>query len=114
MFVEYLKVMGHKGVAELFRGEDADYESMIELKKQLQDLIEVTPTKFVLPDDAFVFFTHHGDDYRYFLTDNNDDDPVIFTYNLGDDNARIATDKYSKYLNAILQIFRKQKNYWKR
>lgn len=110
IFVEYLKVMGHKGVAELFVGDDMDYESMIGLKKQLLNLIVDEGTGFVLPDDAFVFFTHHGDIYRYFLTGNNNANPAVFVYSLGDTSAKIGVETFSDYLNGILQVFRNLRN----
>jgi hypothetical protein len=33
-----------------------------------------------LPDDAFVFFNHHDVEFRYFLTDNDDDNPPVYEY----------------------------------
>ena len=108
-FIEYLEVMGHGGISEIFISDDADYHSMLYLKESLLNEIESDNPKFVLPDNAFVFFGHHDVQFNYFLTENNDD-PSVYSFIPGrDDYPQVSHNKLSDYFEAVLQLFRRLK-----
>lgn len=85
IYIEIMEIMGHKGGEAIFRGEDITYKSVIILKQEAQACVnesaEYNPEQvFRLPDDAFVFYGHHGIEYCYFHTIDCNDDPPVFTW----------------------------------
>lgn len=61
------------------------------------ELIEDFDEDVTLPLDAFVFFGHQGYEYRFFLTDNDDDDPPVYRYVEGEP---------PKITNSLTEYFR--------
>lgn len=106
-FVEYLRVMGHGGLPRLFAGDDIGFHAMLYLKKTLLNEIRLYSPNFTLPGDAFVFFGHHDYEFQYFLTDNDDNDPLVLQFGSEDDNSRILNNKLSEYFDDILEVSRR-------
>jgi len=108
-FVEYLQIMGHGGIAEILLGDSADFNSMLYLKESLIDQVESYSPNFTLPNNVFVFFGHQDVEFRYFLTDNSDDDPPVFMHIIDDDDAKVVAQSFTEYLETMLNLFRKLK-----
>lgn len=108
-FVEYLKVMGHGGITEILLGDNANYNSMLFLKKNFIEEVESYSPDFTLPNDVFVFFGHHDYEFAYFLTDNRDDDPPVFRHIIGDEDAQKGAQSFTEYLEHLLKLYIKLK-----
>jgi hypothetical protein len=97
LYKEFLREMGH--YAGLFyQGTDLFYESLFDLRASAEELLCEDESRFQLPDDAFVFFMHHGYQFMYFRTVNRDDDPPVFNYLEGDGAPSQAYDNFSAFL----------------
>ena len=96
-FIEYLEVMGHGGISEIFISDDADYHSMLVLKASLNDEVEFYNHSFSLPKDAFVFSGHQNVLFGYFLTDNNDDNPSVFQFGSEQEDAQMMNNTLTDY-----------------
>lgn len=108
-FIGYLQVMGHGGISEILLGDSADYQSMLYLKESLIEQVDSYSPDFTLPSNVFVFFGHQDVEFRYFLTDNSDDDPPVFMHIIDDDDAKVVAQSFTEYLASLLNLYRKLK-----
>lgn len=106
MFIDYLSVMGNRGFSiNIHSDADDDCKALLTLKEWLIQYIEEEktmdrPLDLELPDDAFVFFNRIGIVWRWFLTDNDDDNPPV--YQLNTDTSKIHRfDTMTDYLESL-------------
>jgi hypothetical protein len=102
IYIEFMEAMGQGAGGAILRGEDFKYKWVIILKQEAQECVnesvQYNPEQiFRLPDDAFVFYGHHGIQYCYFHTTDCNDDPPVFTWMEG--------EKYAKKIYNCLSEF---------
>jgi hypothetical protein len=95
-YLEFLTIMG-RGAGRYFRGTDMYFPVIIKLQEWAIEIVAENPNKFQLPNDAFVFSMHQGYQFMYFRT-NGGDDPKVYYYMEGRDQAECITDSFSAYL----------------
>jgi hypothetical protein len=119
MYVEFMKAMGRsyksKGL-RFFVGEDIGYEDALELKEVFAEVLKDENKDWQIPENAFVFWTHHAYIFYYFLIDEGDD-PRIFEYIESKEPRKIA-DSFSQLLDWQFRIhqdfiFRTGRDTWK-
>jgi len=111
LFIDYLNLMGNGGFSiNIHSGANENGKALLTLKERFIEYIEEfkdtkRPINVELPDDAFVFFDHVSILWRWFLTDNNDDNPSV--YELNTSTLEIRTyDKMTDYFESLLtQLF---------
>jgi hypothetical protein len=103
MFRRYLELMGNSGMNTIYQGSHWRCGSMHNLKRDVIELMEDFDEGVTLPQDAFVFFGHQGCEYRFFLTDNNDDDPPVFRYVEGEPQQ--ITGSLTEYFRPLVLEF---------
>ncbi|MEZ6056955.1 MAG: SMI1/KNR4 family protein [Planctomycetaceae bacterium] len=97
----FLEIMGRKS-GRLFKGSDATYPGRFELRlrEQALKMLERKQAAFVLPENAFVFLTHQGYQFLYFLLNEGDDPPV---YHFGE--RQLTPKKISPHFTEYLSSF---------
>jgi hypothetical protein len=102
-FLQFLETMGNGGLNFFYYG-DWLCEDFADLKEcAIEDMARYDLT---LPEDAFVFFTELNHMYRYFLTDNEDDDPPVYQFFEGDDEkTRQLTGSLTEYFDEVMKYF---------
>ena len=108
IYREYLMCMGknqgkHPGDSEYL------YPSLFELKELLKEVLTECGSKFILPEDAFVFYQRLGADFMFFQTDQKSDDPPIFGYQECHNEQDELFDSFSDYLKKWIKNIEKRK-----
>ncbi|MCU0546647.1 MAG: SMI1/KNR4 family protein [Oscillatoriaceae cyanobacterium Prado104] len=93
----------------LFIGSNCFYDSLPELRKAAEELLESDEFPEPLPEDAFVFFMHQGYIFWFFKTSEGDDPPV-YGYEEGGAGVPYApvpfkklSSNFSKFLEELLE-----------
>lgn len=77
---EYLEVMGKSGLMNIHAGSDWSCNRLLKIKQDWQNDLTEVKIDFVIPEKSFVFFQHGGYEYRYFMTDHDNDDCPTYLY----------------------------------
>ncbi|MBC7528588.1 MAG: SMI1/KNR4 family protein [Chthonomonadaceae bacterium] len=107
-FRQFLKIMGH-GAGNLFEGEDFFFLSphwYSTLRDNAVALLAENGNPFTLPENAFVFTSHQGWMFAYFLLDPDEDDPPVYSYGETDEGevpVRDA-DTFTQYLKSRIDL----------
>lgn len=75
----FLLLMG-KQAGSLFGGSRNFYPELPDLKNEANDILEDCGWPFHLPENAFVFGTHQGYQFLFFVVENQFDDPPVYWY----------------------------------
>ena len=105
VFRRYLELMGHAGMNTIYTGSRWRYSSMKSLKRWVIENMEDFDPSMTLPKDAFVFFEHGGYEFRFFLTDNDNDDPPVFKYIESRGEPQQIADSLSSHFKSLVLEF---------
>ncbi|MGJ3238825.1 MAG: SMI1/KNR4 family protein [Anaerolineae bacterium] len=111
---EYLEVMGKQGIMSINAGSDWSYERLLTIKQKWQASLKMNNFDFIIPEKSFIFFQHGGYDYRYFMTDHDNDDAPIYYWEEDDSEQgyRVYPKKtLREYLEAYVDLYNKPANY---
>ncbi len=114
LFIDYLSVMGNRGFSiNIHGGANENCKALLTLKERFKKYIEQesknteNPLDVELPDDAFVFFDYVGILWRWFLTDNDDDNPPIYELNASESEITTfdtMTDYFESLFNQLVHL----------
>lgn len=76
---EFLLIMGY-GAGALFRGTDAFYRRLSELREGAEELLAEDNADFKMPADCFVFAMHQGYQFWFFYLSEAVEDPPVYYY----------------------------------
>ncbi|MBC7871121.1 MAG: hypothetical protein H7Y09_09815, partial [Chitinophagaceae bacterium] len=77
VYINCMKVLG-KQSGFIGIGSEIIYRYVKVLKQEAANIVINSEVGFLLPADAFVFFMSHSCIFKFFLTDNEDEDPPVF------------------------------------
>jgi hypothetical protein len=103
VFLQYLKTMGKRGLSAVYTGSDWGISTMTYTKAWLFEDMDKDDEYFTWPEDAFIFFSHGGYEIRYFLTDNDNDNPPVYQYTEGIDDAIELAPSITEYFDALIE-----------
>lgn len=75
-----------------------NYKEVIQLKAEAQYIF--SEEQITLPVDAFIFYNHLDSQILYFLTETNEDDPVVYEYIEGS-GVKILYNHFSEFLLSL-------------
>lgn len=78
IYEQFLLAMG-KSSGDLYIGEDVHYHRLLLIKEFFNQELQTYKVSFSLPNDIFVFMSHHDVAFLYFLTESSDD-PEIYVF----------------------------------
>jgi hypothetical protein len=81
-----------------FTGTDLSIRSLRELQPAARELLEENGRPFELPPGAFVFLSHQGYQFMYFVADGASDDPPVYHYLEGSRAPERRTERFSDWL----------------
>lgn len=79
VYREFLSVLG-RGAGYFYMGDSYVINALLVLKDELLKEMNKDQAHPQLPDDAFVFWGHHGYKFMYFLTGDKNDNPPLYLY----------------------------------
>ena len=98
--------LGKKCPGSVFTGEDLYYETVLELKDIFAEFLEYEKVEWEVPDNIFIFWTHH--DYKFYFFDVTEgDDPPIYVFIQGQKLPLKTAESFSVQLT----VFYKQHEY---
>ena len=80
-YKEWLKSDGP--LTEQFIGTDAQFEKLDRLMEWSKELLKENNSKFIFPENSFVFAMHQGYQFMYFICDGTDDPEVWYYEQIG-------------------------------
>jgi hypothetical protein len=110
VYRQFLLTFGYSRGGYFLQGEDVGYLALLELKQVAQELLERENAP-PLPDDMFVFYSHHGYQFMCFATAKRDADPPIYSYveydeQLADVGVTLS-DFYRQHLEWLVKTYGK-------
>ena len=75
---ELLRIAGKSGLDALFSCDFSKFYYLLTMKDEAT--IILAEYDLTMPNDAFVFYDHQGEQIMFILTDNDSDDPPVFQY----------------------------------
>lgn len=104
VYRKFLLTQGKQGLdRHFYQGSDWSCADLGSLKESLISEAEAFDIDFTLPVDAFVYFSHHDYEFKYFLTDNDDDNPPVYRYLVEHGKATLIRDSLTDYYEAIVE-----------
>lgn len=106
LYKDFLLAMGH-GAGRYYEGTDIFYDSLFNLRGELEDILREDHSSFQLTKDAFVFSGHQGCIFHFFYTLHSKYDPPIYGYREGDGLPRQISPSFSSFLQESLAEFKR-------
>lgn len=100
IYKNFLRICGRKA-GELFEDVDSFYPVILELREELEEILEEIGSSFTLPDDAFVFSGYQGYQYLYFIC--GEPDPKVWILNDGGGPPKIHSKSLSEHFARAVQ-----------
>jgi len=96
----FLQSMG-RGAGDFFRGTDIFFQSLPITRDVVQKLIyqDEKARGFKLPDNVFVFASHQGYSFLYFVAEEDDDDPRVFVYTEDEGPPRQVAESFTQWFS---------------
>lgn len=81
-----------------FVGTDISIRWLRELQLASRNLLAENGHPFELPTNAFVFLSHQGYQFMYFVADGQTADPAVYYYLEGDAVPELRAERFSEWL----------------
>lgn len=77
-YVRFLRTMG-QSAGPLFTGSTCTFSDpcTLRLRDEAEKILKRTSSRLTLPDQSFIFLTHHGYQFSFFPLDAGNDPPVF-------------------------------------
>ena len=89
IYLKYLKYFGTYPGGTFFSSAVSSYNSLPYLKDYMRDILKFE-TRFQIEEDIFVFLSYNWDEYFYFHTEQENDNPPIYYYAEGSNLLRVS------------------------
>jgi|GEM_PF-2510807 len=106
VYINCMKVLG-KQSGFIGIGSEITHHYVKVLKEEAAKMVIDSEVSFLLPSDAFVFFMSHSCMFKFFLTDNEDEDPPVFRYVETESEFYKETEHLSDWYEQELDVIRK-------
>lgn len=115
LFKTYLKHMGHNGFNRIWVGSDFNFQSMLFDKDLLVgniDFFNSSKDETVkLPENIFVFISHQGHSFYFFVSETKDSNPPIYSYSEGAHKIIKVADNLSSFFVEDIINYIKRRGY---
>jgi hypothetical protein len=100
LYKDFLRVMG-KSAGRFLEGTDAFYRHLPHLRNGAEESLRESKSSFRLPQNAFVFVSHQGYVFLFFIASESEDPPV-WIYQEGEQSPVEKWPSLSAYLESVL------------